>query len=83
MTLRCYLLSIVRLHSPECERCKAHGILGDEMRKRLEELNWRKQPRSLIHGDNGEVAEVFNSKAPEGAARRPVSVKEQQERKTG
>jgi hypothetical protein len=53
------------------------------MRKRLEELNWRKQPRSLIHGDNGEVAEVFNSKAPEGAARRPVSVKEQQERKTG
>jgi hypothetical protein len=40
-------------------------MCGDEMRKRLEELNWRTQPHSLKNGNQGEVVEVFDSKLPE------------------
>ena len=82
MNLRCYVLSLLRLHSPECERCNAQEIRGDEMRKRLEELNWRKPLRSLIHGDHGEVAEVFGT-GPAEVVVQPISLDEKQkERKT-
>ena len=83
MNLRCYLLSLVRLHSPECERCNAHETHGDEMRKRLEELSWRTQPRSLTNVDHGEAVEAFDSKSAEVAARPPVSVRAQQRKKAG
>jgi hypothetical protein len=47
------------------------------MRKRLEELNWRRQPCSIIRGDQGEVAEVFGSK-PHEIVVPPISWEEQQ-----
>jgi hypothetical protein len=43
----CYLLSLLRIHSPDCEHCNARETRGDEIQKRLEELSWRMQPRSL------------------------------------
>ena len=46
MTFRCYLLSLLRIHSPDCD-CNVHKTSGDEMRRRLEELNWRTQPHSV------------------------------------
>jgi hypothetical protein len=77
----CYLLSLVRLHSPDCERCNAHETHGDEMRKRLEELSWRTQPRSLTNENHGEVMEVSDSKPGEVVANTPISLKPEQ-RKT-
>ena len=62
----CYLLSLLRIHSPDCEHCNARETRGDEMRKRLEELSWRTQPRSrsLKKGDHGEAVEDSDSKLP-------------------
>jgi hypothetical protein len=39
----CYLLALLRIHSPDCEHCNARETSGDEIRKRLEELAWRTQ----------------------------------------
>jgi hypothetical protein len=64
--LRCYLLSLLRIHRPYCERCNVREIYGDEMRKRLEELNWRTQPRSLNNEDHGEAVKVFDSEPVAG-----------------
>jgi len=50
------------------------------MRKRLEELNWRMQPRSLNNEDQGEAVKVFDSK-PEVVASPPISLAQQ--RKAG
>jgi hypothetical protein len=50
ITLRrriCYLLSLLRIHSPNCEHCNVRETHGEEIRQRLEELRWRIQPRSL------------------------------------
>jgi hypothetical protein len=58
----CYLLSLLSIHSPDCEHYNAHGTRWDEIQKRLEELSGRTQPRSLNNGDHGEVEEVFDSK---------------------
>ena len=80
MKLRCYLLSLLRIHPPDCEHCKAREIYGDEMRKRLEELSGRTQPRSLNNGDHGEAVKVFDSK-PEVVASPPISLAQQ--RKAG
>ena len=80
MNLRCYLLSLLRIHRPDCELCKARETCGDEMRKRLEELNWRMQPRSLNSGDHGQAVKVFDSK-PEVVASPPISLAQQ--RKAG
>jgi hypothetical protein len=44
----CYVLSLLRIHSPDCEHCMAHLTCGNELRKRLEELNRRTQPFSPI-----------------------------------
>jgi hypothetical protein len=76
----CYLLSLLRIHRPDCELCNARETCGDEMRKRLEELNWRTQPRSLNDGDYGEVVEVCDSKPGEVAASPPISLKAQQKK---
>jgi hypothetical protein len=60
----CYLLALLRIHSPDCEHCNARETCGDEMRKRLEELSWRTQPRSIENGDRGEVVADPDSKLP-------------------
>lgn len=54
MRLRCYLLSLLRIHRSDCEHC-ARERAGDEIRKRLEELNWRTQPHSPNNGVHGGV----------------------------
>jgi hypothetical protein len=51
------------------------------MRKRLEELSWRTQPRSLTNENHGEVVEVFDSEPCEVVASPPISLKPEQ-RKT-
>ncbi len=74
----CYLLSLLRIHQPDCEHCNAREMCGDEMRKWLDELSGRRlQPRSLNNGDHGGV---FDSKPGEVAARPPISLTEQQKR---
>ena len=77
MKLRCYLLSLLRIHRSDCEHCKAREKCGLEMRERLEELNWRTQPYSPNNGDHGEVVEVFDSKPGEVVARTPISLAHQ------
>ena len=52
MNLRCYLLSLLRMHSPSCEVCHASKEYGVEMRMRLEELNWRTLPREEVDSKN-------------------------------
>jgi hypothetical protein len=79
--LRCYLLSFLRIHRPDCEHCKAREKCGVEMRERLEELNGRTQSYSLNNGDHAEVVQVFDSKSGEGALP-PISL-EQLEKKAG
>jgi hypothetical protein len=63
LSLRCYLLSLLRIHRPDCELRKARETCGDEMRKRLEELNWPTQPPSLNNEDHGEAVKVIDSKS--------------------
>ena len=77
MNLRCYLLSLLRIHRPDCELCNAREKYGVEMQKRLEELSWRTQPRSLTNADHGEV---FDSKPGEVVASPPVSLAQQQKK---
>jgi hypothetical protein len=67
---KCYLLSLVKLHSPDCECSNARETSGVEMRKRLEELNWRTQPSSPNNGS-------FDSKPGEVVASAPVSLAQQ------
>ena len=67
MNLRCRLLSLLRVHSPDCELCSEK--YGREMVKRLKELCGRKEPDSLCHRDYKDVAGVFDSKPAEGVGR--------------
>jgi len=62
----CYLLSFLRIHSPDCQHCNALETRWFEMRERLEELSWRTQPVSLKNGDHEEVVGVPDSKLPKG-----------------
>lgn len=55
MNLRCWLLSLLNIHHPDCGHCNAHDTCGEEMRKRLEELNWRTNPRSPNDSKPGEI----------------------------
>ena len=64
MKLRCYLLSLLRIHHPDCEHCNVRETRGHEMRKRLEELNWRRQPTVLKKEVHGDAVEVSNSALP-------------------
>jgi hypothetical protein len=77
--LRCSLLSLLKIHRPDCEHC-AREVYGEEMRKRLEELNWRTQPHSANNGDHGEVGEVFDYKPGECVATPPISLKVQKKK---
>ena len=52
----CYVLSLLRIHSPDCEHCMARLTCGDELRKRLEQLSGRRPPRSRETGDDREAA---------------------------
>ena len=81
MKLRCYLLSLLRIHPPDCEHCKARDKCGVEMRERLEELNGRTEPYSINNGNHAEVVQVFDSRSAE-VALRPISL-EQLEKKAG
>jgi len=78
---KCRLLSLLKLHSPDCECRNDCETPGDEMRKRLEELNWQTPPRLLENRNQGEVVEVFDSKPGEVVASPPISLKPEQ-RKT-
>jgi hypothetical protein len=40
----CHVLSLLRIHNPDCKHCAAHLTCGNELRKRLEELNEPRQP---------------------------------------
>jgi hypothetical protein len=73
---KCSLLSSLRIHSPECEYCNARETSGDEMRKRLEELNWRTRPHSRNNGDCGDVVKLFDSK-PGEVISPPISLAQQ------
>jgi hypothetical protein len=55
VSLRCHLSSLLRIHRPDCELCHPREEYGVEMRKRLEELNWRTQAHPHNNGDHGEV----------------------------
>ena len=78
MKLRCYLLSLLRIHHPNCEHYVARKRYGIEMRKRLEELGWRMQPCSQNNGNHKDRIElgVFDSEPAEVIAL-PVSWKAQ------
>jgi hypothetical protein len=54
----CYVLSLLRIHSPECKHCIARLTCGNELRKRLEELNGRTQPCSDKNGDHRELRQA-------------------------
>jgi hypothetical protein len=75
VNLRCYLLSLLRIHSPNCEVCNAREKYGVEMRQRLEALNWRTD--SHANGDHGRVVEEFDSQ-PGEVISTPVSLMAQQ-----
>jgi hypothetical protein len=77
VNLRCYLLSLMRFHSPSCEVCNAREKYGVEMRQRLEELNWRTLPDSHAHGDHGRVGVELDSEPGEVICT-PVSLMAQQ-----
>jgi hypothetical protein len=65
MKLRCYLLSLLKIHRLDCEHGNARDTCGDELRKRLEESNWRTQPHSLNNWHQEEVAGLYDSKPGE------------------
>jgi hypothetical protein len=81
VNLRCYLLSLLRIHRPDCELCHAREKYGVEMRQRLEELSWGRQPQSPTSGDHGEIVEVFRSEPGEVVARSLIPVKRQKRKK--
>jgi hypothetical protein len=40
----CYVLSFLEIHNPDCKHCTANLTCGNDLRKRLEELNEPVQP---------------------------------------
>jgi hypothetical protein len=72
VNLKCYLLSLLKIQHPDCEHCNAREKYGEEMRRRLEELNWRTQPGSPSNG-------VFDSK-PAEVISTPVSLAQQEKK---
>jgi hypothetical protein len=75
--LRCYLLSLLRIHRLDCEHCKAREKCGIEMRERLAELNWRTQPNLVKKGVHGEVVPHFDSEPDEVVASPAIPVAQQ------
>ena len=80
VNLRCRLLSLLRIHHPNCEVCNAREKYGLEMRKRLEDLSERTQPHPLNHGNHEEAVEVFDSR-PGEVVSTPMSSKAQKRKK--
>src|ERR1019366_3733443 len=70
---KCYVLSLLKIQHPDCELCNAREKYGVEMRRRLEELNWRTQPHSINDG-------VFDSETGEVVASPPISLAQQQKK---
>ena len=60
----CYLLSLLGIHSPDCEYCNADKTRGGEMRARLDELDRRTRSVLLKNGNRGEVVKVPGSVLP-------------------
>lgn len=60
----CYLMALLRIHSPDCKHCHALGTCGEEMRQRLEELDWRTWPGSLNDRDQPKPVEASDPKPP-------------------
>ena len=79
MNLRCYLLSLLRMHQLDCVGCKDREMYGKAMQKRLEELNWRTQPPPTTYDDYG--VEVGDDRATEVISQ-PISLKARQGKKT-
>ena len=50
----CYVLSLLRIHSPDCKHCMASLTSGDALRIRLKELNGRTQECSHKNEDQRE-----------------------------
>jgi hypothetical protein len=48
----CRLLSLLRIHSPNCKHCMARRAYGDQLRKRLEELGDRTPPSSVQNNED-------------------------------
>jgi hypothetical protein len=76
VNLRCRLLSLLKIHRPDCEVCNAREEYGVEMRKRLEELGWGTQSHS-----SKELMGVFDSE-PREVVSTPVSFEAQKRKKT-
>ena len=77
---KCYVLSLLRMQHPDCELCNAREKYGEEMRRRLEELNWPTQPQPLNNGDHGGAVGGFDSKPAEVLASPPISLAQQQKK---
>jgi len=58
----CSLLTLLRIHSLDCEHCNARATCWIETRKRIEELNWYTQQRALRNEDHRKIPD---SKSPE------------------
>jgi hypothetical protein len=56
----CYVLSLLGIHSTDCEHCMARLTHGDELRKRLEELNGGTQ---LCPRENGTIESLWKEDA--------------------
>jgi hypothetical protein len=61
MNRKCHLLSLFKIHGPNCARCRALEKCGLEMRQRLEELKLADATVSVHREFHGELVEVFNS----------------------
>ena len=73
MKLRCYLASLLKIHRPECEHCNIDEAPGREIRKRLEELNLRKQPQNLNTGSREEKVRAIDSQDHEVLSSPPAA----------
>jgi hypothetical protein len=62
----CYVLSLLRIHNPDCKHCAAHLICGNELRKRLEELNDPMQAISDRFPEAGGIAVNVKTKNSHG-----------------
>jgi hypothetical protein len=49
----CCVLALFRIHSSDCKQCSARLTCGEDLRKRLEELNGLKQPCAHENADHG------------------------------
>src|SRR5579864_1213605 len=54
----CYILALLRIHSPECKHCIARHTCGDDLRKRLEELDGRTRPSLHENQDHQSLRRV-------------------------